>query len=148
MNTCKIMKETISYKDLMFGDWVLVDGEPTQVTLDNIRRVSETLCQPIELKIEHLKANGFEMDKYRYESGDAFAYYIKKEFKKTYKGVTETFIAQATVTWYEFGLDFGLSIEGGTEIYDIVYVHQLQHALHFGDFGDVAENFKLKEEGK
>ena len=144
----KIMKETVSYKDLMFGDWVLVDGEPTQVTLDNIKRISETLCQPIELKRDHLEASGFEIDKYRYEQFGTIEYTFTKQVELTYNGNTETFVLFATVTWFEYDEDWGLSFEGSTDIYHIKYVHQLQNALHFDHFGDLAENFKLSEEGE
>lgn len=41
------------------GNWYLVDGEPTKITIDNIIPASQTLCQHILLTEEILRKNGF-----------------------------------------------------------------------------------------
>lgn len=44
---------------LQIGNWYLVDGEPTKITIDNIIPASRTLCQHILLTEEILRKNGF-----------------------------------------------------------------------------------------
>jgi hypothetical protein len=41
------------------GNWYLVDGEPTKITIDNIIPASRTLCLHILLTEEILRKNGF-----------------------------------------------------------------------------------------
>ena len=44
---------------LQIGNWYLVDGEPTKITIDNIIPASRTICQHILLTEEILRKNGF-----------------------------------------------------------------------------------------
>lgn len=116
--------------DVMIGDWVINDQEPTKVnylTKDNIGVenayfVEFSDVEPIPLTEEILKDNGFVFD------GLIRSY---KKFK-----ISKSF--------FSFALFKKYIIEIGEIAYTIKYVHELQHALRLCGLNEMADNFKIE----
>ena len=115
----------------------------------------ENLCQiddkynqpePIPLTPEILEKNGFSSETF------LTAEWEKKVYFKEFPGCviepdnSGKYIFGTTIYWNKTDSD-GSSIDWGTmynsRIYNLQYVHELQHALHICGFSELADNFKV-----
>lgn len=130
-------------EELMLGDWVLYDGEPVRIgrisdispseehimvcnALEGTFPASPERLQPIPITMEILQKNGF-----RYDPTDTAGleyYSLGDPGKETLTVVKKTGldafedVDNGQIVW---------SVYADIDIYDkVVYIHELQHALH------------------
>ena len=142
-------------KELMIGDKVMVkvlSQIPNTYVLytwtanDYYRDIQ---VKPIPLTAEILERNGFNPDTF------LTAEWKRKVYFKEFPGcVVEPdylgkYIFGTTIYWDKEDGD-GLPIDWGTmyesRIYNLQYVHELQHALRLCGLNQLADNFKVYEE--
>ena len=148
--------------ELMIGDWVKIKGH---LDYDKVREIardesmqwyisfacSATLFrayefEPVTLTPEILEKNGFSPETF------LTAEWEKKVYFKEFPGcVVEPdnsgkYIFGTTIYWNKTDSD-GSPIDWGTmynsRIYNLQYVHELQHALRLCGLDELADNFKI-----
>lgn len=130
--TLPIIPKAMQANELMIGDWVdsYLDGHPIQLTAYDcyiIARGYNDGIEPIPLTAEILEKNGFELDdlrgtRYDIPGNDYYGIssYLDEDYNKCW-----TFCAS------------------GIFLFDIPFVHELQHALRLCELNDIADNFVI-----
>ena len=123
--------------ELMIGDWVLDGDEVARVTSLTCDDIIETtlrlsnieIVTPIPLTAEILEKNGFERSYSNILTADGY----KKLPQYKYKNMVQVQdICRNLITISYSDLEGGvydIQCGIGSHIYDLKYVHQLQHAL-------------------
>ena len=124
-------------KSLMIGDWVLDGDEVTRVTSLTCDDIIETtlrlsnieIVTPIPLTAEILEKNGFERSYSSILTADGY----KKLPQYKYKNMVQVQdicrnLIKISYSDLEGGV-YDIQCGIGSHIYDLKYVHQLQHAL-------------------
>lgn len=110
-------------KDLMIGDWISFRGHLFRVNFPMLERINSGVeVDPIPLTPEILEKNGFVFD--------------HDVFDGIYPMINIIYCD------YKLLVDDGKYIDGG-ENKNILYVHELQHALRLCGLTDLADNFKV-----
>lgn len=138
--------------DLMIGDWVYnsyckmnIKWNYPEMFSSNGITVGRDL-EPIPLTSEILEKNGFNPDTFLTAEWKKEVYF--KEFSSCVVEPDDSgkYIFGTTIYWNKKDGD-GSPIDCGTMyesmIYNLQYVHELQHALHLCGLNELADNFKI-----
>ena len=149
--------------DLMCGDWVLINGTLHKIqaidsvdeeifTDDELYFVGEDRChsedkiEGVSITPEILEKNGFDPESFLTAEWGRKVYF--KEFPGCVVEPADSgkYIFGTTKYWSKTYSD-GSPIDWGTmyesRIYNLRYVHTLQHALRLVGLSDIADNFKI-----
>ena len=149
--------------DLMCGDWVLINGTLHKIqAIDSVdeeiftddelyfvgedRGHSEDKIEGVSITPEILEKNGFDPESFLTAEWGRKVYF--KEFPGCVVEPADSgkYIFGTTKYWSKTYSD-GSPIDWGTmyesRIYNLRYVHTLQHALRLVGLSDIADNFKI-----
>lgn len=153
----------MKYKELMIGDWITIPhGFPMQIVeIDEISAYAtwegnngdpwifgdkDDQPQSIPLTPEILEKNGFSPETFLTTEWEKEVYF--KEFPGCVVEPDNSgkYIFGTTIYWNKTD-DDGSPIDWGTmydsRIYNLQYVHELQHAFRICRLNELADNFKL-----
>lgn len=129
--------------DLMIGDYISVkpSGMPIKVAAVHHKKVAyhavvnklfwvrESLLEPIPLTLEILEKNGFEKSYSSILTADGYKKLPQYKYKNTTQ-VQDICRNLITISYSDLeGGVYNIQCGIGSHIYDLKYVHQLQHAL-------------------
>jgi hypothetical protein len=127
--------------ELMIGDWVEViqNGNPAYAQIQMIDGYgdnaiyNECICdgiyynineiKPIPLTAEILEKNGFKVTQY------FVGLTVKPEYKMVYRNELKNIEKNIITIRQSSDMLFDMQVGIGSHIYDITYIHELQHAL-------------------
>ena len=142
-------------KELMIGDKVMVkvlSQIPNTYVLYTWTANDYSMdiqVEPIPLTAEILERNGFNSKTFLTTEWEKEVYF--KEFSSCVVEPDDSgkYIFGTTIYWNKKGSD-GSPIDWGTmydsRIFNLQYVHELQHALRLCGLNELADNFKVYEE--
>lgn len=110
----------LSSKDLMVGDWVMLQGKPYMIDMLNGYQESSMGVEPIPLTPEILEKNGFE----KAENIQLYNYYLGIDSRVSLHDFA--FDINSSNTWHVHIDDEDYCSIANCEL---TYVHELQHAL-------------------
>lgn len=124
--------------DLMIGDWVMDGKNIAQITLITCDGIIETtfnkssnieVIEPILLTSEILEKNGFEKSYSSILTADGYKKLPQYKYKNTTQ-VQDICRNLITISYSDSeGGVYDIQCGIGSHIYDLKYVHQLQHAI-------------------
>lgn len=142
-------------KNLMIGDWVMANNVPCKIWPINEHGVfsekgtsyySMEEIKAIPITTEILEKNGFSPETFLTTEWEKEVYF--KEFSSCVVEPDDSgkYIFGTTIYWNKTDGD-GSPIDWGTiynsMIYNLQYVHELQHALRLCGLDELADNFEV-----